>query len=622
MTPDRLPTSAPFLPIAPEESHARGWGELDVVLVTGDAYVDHPSFPAALLGRVLEAEGLRVGLLPRPDPGDDSIARLGEPCLFFAVSAGAVDSLVSNYTAQKKRRSDDAYAPGGRGGGRPDRATIAYANAIRRVFGRHVPVLAGGVEVSLRRFAHDDYWSDSVRRPILLDAPVDALVYGMGERPLREIVRRLGAGFAQVEGPEKTRAFVEAVREVRGVVYRTPASEPPPEGYTALPTFEEVRDDPTAHCRAFVDEARFRSTGVYQESAGKRVLANPPAEPLTTEELDALYALPFQRCAHPSYRDPIPALAQVQFSVTAHRGCYGGCAFCGIGAHQGKTVRSRSRESVLAEVEAMTRHPEFRGTVRDVGGPTANMWGSTCARDESCDRPSCLTPSRCPNLRDGQEAYRRLLEAAAEVPGVKHLFVSSGIRMDLALGCEAFARQLILRHTSGHLKVAPEHVVPRVLELMRKPEPGVFREFLKLFARVTRRGGRKQYVLPYFIAAHPGARIEDAVEVALFMKEWGLRVEQCQIFTPLPGTAAAVMYATGLDPWTGKKVFVERDPRRREMQKALILWRQPESRKLVVEALRLAGRMDLAGVLTRRTTRRTAGRTTKSTKNTKNGGRG
>ena len=583
-----------FLPMTPRECRDRGWRELDVVFVTGDAYVDHPSFPAALLGRLLEAEGLRVGVVARPDPSDDSVGRLGEPRLFFAVSAGAVDSMVNNYTAQKRRRSDDAYAPGGRGGGRPDRATIVYANAIRRVFGRDVPILAGGVEASLRRFAHYDFWSDKTRRPILLDAPVDAVVYGMGERPIVEIARRLRDGPGATAGRGRISAFAEAAREVRGVVFRTPASEGAPEGYAALPSFEDVRDDASAHCRAFVDEARFRRRGVYQDSAGKRVVANPPSLPLTAEELDRVYALPFERREHPRYRETVPALEQVRFSVTAHRGCYGGCAFCGISAHQGKSVQSRSRESVLAELRAITRHAEFRGVVRDVGGPTANMWGSWCAREGGCERVSCLFPRRCPDLRDDQAGYVALLGDASRVPGVKHLFVSSGIRMDMAVDCVALVEALARRHTSGHLKVAPEHISPHVLRMMGKPAGEAFTRFVEMFEAASRRAGKEQYVLPYFIAAHPGSRMEDMVDVALFLREKDIRVEQCQIFTPIPGSASCVMYATGMNPWTGEEVFVERQARRREMQKALILWHLPESRKLIAEAARIAGRPEAA----------------------------
>ncbi|HRU06350.1 MAG TPA: YgiQ family radical SAM protein [Candidatus Brocadiia bacterium] len=583
----------PFLPTTPQACAARGWTELDVIVVSGDAYVDHPAFPAALIGRVLEAEGLRVAVLARPNPDSDDLARLGEPRLFFAIAPGAVDSMVANYTAQKRPRSDDAYAPGGQAGGRPDRALIAYAGAIRRLFGRFVPILAGGVEASTRRFAHYDYWDNRVRRPILLDAPADALIYGMGEAPLLEIVRRL-RGQPPAHGPARVAAFAQAVRDVAGVVWRSPASQPPPAGYTALPAFEEVRDNPQAQVQAFLDEMRNRAGGVYQESAGKRVIANPPPPPLATAELDRVYDLPFQRASHPQYAQPVPALAQVQFSITSHRGCCGGCSFCAISLLQGKTIQSRSAESILREVRLLAAHPDFAGTIRDIGGATANLWGARCGRDQPCDRPSCLAPKRCPHFVHAQEDYVRLLREASRVPGVKHLFVSSGVRMDLALECPAFIQALAGRHTSGQLKVAPEHVTPAVLKLMNKPAGQDFPRFLDAFRRASAQAGKEQYVLPYFIAAHPGSRMEDMIDVALFLRRNNIAVEQCQIFTPTPGTASTVMYATGLDPFSGQAVFVERNMRRREMQKALILFRQPQSRPLVLEALRLAGRPGLA----------------------------
>jgi len=587
---------AAFLPTTRAACEARGWQSLDVIFVTGDAYVDHPSFAAALLGRMLEAEGLRVGVIARPDPEADDVALLGEPRLFFAIAAGAVDSMINNYTAQKRRRSDDDYAPGGRGGRRPDRATIVYANALRRLFGRGVPIVAGGLEASLRRFSHYDFWSDRVRRSIALDAPVDALVHGMGERPLLDLAAAL-RGQEPAAGRERIAVFADAARRTPGVVYVAAASDPAPRGFCELPSHEEVCSVPAALAEAFVQEERNRDRGAYQDCAGKRVIANPPPRPLATEEMDRLYALPFQRAAHPENRERVPALEQVQFSVTAHRGCSGGCAFCGISAHQGKAVQSRSAESVLAEVRSFARHPDFRGTVRDVGGATANLWGARCERGRACARPSCLAPRRCPHLHVDQRAYLDLLGRARAAAGVKHLFVTTGVRMDLALECPEFVAALAAHYTSGHLKVAPEHVAPEVLERMRKPEGRVFQRFLEAFGKASQAAGKEQYVLPYFIAAHPGCRMEDMIELALFLRRHSIRVEQCQLFIPIPGTAAAVMYATGMDPYTGEKVFVERHPRRREMQKALILWHLPESRKLVLEALRIAGRMDLAGTL-------------------------
>jgi uncharacterized radical SAM protein YgiQ len=589
----------PFLPMTLAEARERGWEELDVVIVTGDAYVDHPAFAPALLGRLLESRGYRVGVISRPDPErPEGMARMGRPRLFFAVSPGAVDSMVNNYTAQKRPRRSDEYAPGGTGGGRPNRALIAYCNLIRRRFRKSAAILAGGVEASLRRLAHYDFWDDRVRRSILLDAPADALVYGMGERPLTELAAAMASRVEKnADGRSPSELLAEAAREVRGTVWRCAASESPPIGFHALPSVEEVSGDPKAHVRAFMDELSGRDDGVYQDCAGHRVVANPPATPLTTEELDAVYALPFRRAAHPSYREPVPALAQVRFSVTSHRGCFGGCAFCGITSHQGKVVRSRSRESILSEVREITRHPEFRGTVRDIGGPTANMWGLHCRHAKPCARPSCLAPEICPYLETDGLPYVRLLDEARRIEGVKHLFVGSGVRMDLALRCEPFIEAMAAHYTSGHAKVAPEHVVPEVLRIMMKPEGEAFLKFLKKFREASARAGKEQYVLPYFIAAHPGSRLEDMIEVAQFLKRERLRVEQCQIFIPLPGTASAVMYATGLNPFDGKKVYVERDPRRREMQKALVLYHLPASARRVREALDLCGRKELASSL-------------------------
>ena len=586
----------PFLPTTRQEAGARGWPELDVIFISGDAYVDHPSFAVALLGRMLEAEGYRVGVIARPrrDHPED-VTRLGEPKLFFAVAPGAVDSMINNYTAQKRKRRTDDYAPGGVGGDRPNRALIYYCNLLRQAFGKRVLILGGGVEASLRRFSHYDFWDDAVRRSVLLDAPADALIYGMGERPLMEIARALSARVEQ--GAVPAEAFAALLPGVRGVVHRGPASAPPPEGFQMLPPHEEVAADPRSQVRLFVEEMRYRPHGVYQDCAGHRVIANPPAATLTTADMDALYNLAFRRQAHPSYKERIPALEQVQFSITSHRGCFGGCAFCGIFTHQGKTVQSRSRGSILREVREMVRHPQFPGTIRDIGGPTANMWGMHCGHTKPCARPSCLAPSMCEKLMADGKPYTALLDAARRVPGVKHLFISSGVRMDLALQCESFLQDFARHYTSGHAKVAPEHVVPEVLDVMMKPDGRAFLNFLEKFRQVSERARKRQFVLPYFIAGHPGCRMEDMIEVALFLVKQRMRVEQCQIFIPIPGTASAVMYATGVNPYTGKSLYVEREVRRREMQKALVLYHLPESRGLVREALKLCERADLEPAL-------------------------
>ncbi|MBI5502901.1 MAG: YgiQ family radical SAM protein, partial [Deltaproteobacteria bacterium] len=586
------------LPATREEMHARGWDRLDVILVTGDAHVDHPSFPAALLGRWLEAHGFRVGVLARPDPAlPGAIERLGLPRLFFGVTAGALDSMVANYTAQRRRRADDPYAPGGVAGGRPDRAITVYCNRLRRAYGRHAFVVAGGLEASLRRFAHYDYWSDSVRRPLLMDCGADVLVHGMGEGPLLEIARRLEALEAAVDeargavlDPRARRddPRLEAIRDVPGVVFRSPASEPRPREGVALPSMEEVAADAETHARTFHLYETSRDERQWQECAGMRVVANPPWPPLGVEELDAVYALPFTREVHPVHGgERVPALEQVRFSVTAHRGCCGGCAFCAIGSHQGRTVQSRSEASVLEEVERIAAHPQFRGTVPDVGGPTANLYGATCGRGTPCRRVSCLWPRRCPDLRLDQGRYVSLLRKAARTRGVRHLFVTTGVRMDVALESRAFVRALTREFMSGRLKVAPEHLAPHVLALMRKPAGGELDAFLGVQRRAGDGGAHPPLVLPYLMAAHPGSRLSDMVDVALFLKRRGIRVEQVQIFTPTPGTAATAMYATGLDPATRQPVFVERDPRRREMQKSLLLWHLPERAADIREALRI-----------------------------------
>ena len=567
---------------------------IDVLLVTGDPDLDHPSFPANLLKRWLEAHGRTVALVSRPDPErPQALAAVGAPRLFVGVTAGALDSMVANTTALKKRRSDDPYGPDGAPGGRPDRAVTVYANLVRRAFGKEVVLVAGGLEASLRRFAHYDFWSDGVRRPLLLDCGADVLVHGMGEVPVLELATRLEATLGQ---PREAR--VAALHGTPGVVVKEPKSAPPPPGALALPTAEEVASSPEAHARAFRLAERSPGRVLTQEAGGLRVVAWPAA-PLTPGQLDRLFGLPFSRDPSPAYGGArFAALEQVRFSVTSHRGCFGGCAFCAIGAHQGKAVISRSEASVLAEVRRIVSHPDFRGTVPDVGGPTANMYACGCQRPQGpCDRPSCLWPSRCRHLGTDPTPYRHLLERAAHVPGVKHLFVTTGVRMDLALTAPGFVDDLAARHTSGHLKVAPEHVTAAVLAAMRKPEGNDLEAFARAFGAASRRAGKTQYVLPYFIAAHPGCRLDDMLEVALFLHRTGMAVEQVQIFTPTPGTAATVMYATGLDPDTLRPVFVERDPHQKQLQKALLLWRDPANARLVRQALSQLGRDDLVPVL-------------------------
>ncbi len=589
----------PHLPATPEELTALGWNTIDVLLVTGDAHVDHPAFPAALIGRVLESAGYRVAVLARPDVSNlDAVRRLGRPRLFAGVTAGALDSMVANTTASRRRRSDDPHAPDGKAGGRPDRALTVYCNLLRQAFGKGVFIVAGGLEASLRRFAHYDYWSDSVRRPILMDCGADVAIYGMGEGPVLEVARRLDAA-ASDHRPESTVVWRDLLREVPGVVWRQAASLAPPSDGIGLPDAEVVASDPRQHIRAH----RLLETGIgkrfWQVSGSMRVVANPLAH-LDVEALEALYRLPFTRNAHPMYGDThIPALEQVRFSVTAHRGCAGGCAFCALTAHQGKSITSRGADSVLEEVCKIAEHPEFRGTINDIGGPTANMWGGSCTRSGGCRRVSCLWPERCPDFADDQDGYLALLTAASAIPGVRHLFVTTGVRMDLLAGNGALLRALAQRHTSGHLKVAPEHVVPAVLSHMRKPAGDDFERVVSTHRNFSQQAGKRQFIVPYLMAAHPGCTLDDMVQLARLLRSRNIQAEQCQIFTPTPGTAATVMYATGLDPATGDEVFVERNDAMKELHKTLILWHRRDLHPKLRVALRRAGRKDLVEELFR-----------------------
>lgn len=580
-----------YLPDSPAALHARGWDGCDVLLLTGDPHLDHPAFPASLVGRWLEHHGFRVALVSRPDPEKPEFLRaFGVPRLFVGVTAGALDSMVANTTATGKRRSDDPYSPFGKGPGRPDRALTAYCNLARRVFGKAVPIVAGGLEASLRRFAHYDFWSDKVRRPILMDCGADLLVHGMGEGPILELARRL-AELTRINPETGASPWIGPLRDIPGLGYRLPASEPFPEGALELPSAEEVASDPMAHARAFREMERTRSRCVCQRVGGMRVVMNPPWPPLSPQELDRVHALPFTRNPHPSYGPvPFPALEQVRFSIVSHRGCFGGCAFCAISAHQGKEVQSRSRDAILAEASRIAAHPEFRGVIPDVGGPTANMYALGCTRPERCDRPSCLAPSPCRHLNSNQEPYRHLLKSVSEVRGVKKLFVTSGLRHDLLLAAPELFERIVRHHTSGHVKVAPEHLAPSVLRIMRKPAGDAFGRLVTRHRQLSAGLGKGQKVIPYLMAAHPGCTLDDMIDLALWLARENIQVEQCQIFTPTPGTAATVMYATGINPDTLEPVFVERDTRRKEIQKALILYHLPESRPLVEKALRLCGR--------------------------------
>ncbi len=588
---DRARVDPRPLPMTASEVEARGWQELDIVFITGDAYIDHPSFAMALLGRVLEAAGYRVGIISQPNwQNCDDWRRLGRPRLFFGISAGNMDSMINHYTAGRKVRNDDAYSPGGRIGGRPDRATLAYCQRARQAF-KGVPVIAGGVEASLRRLAHYDYWSDKVRRSILLDAKADLVVFGMGERPVVEIAERLAAGES-----------VKDLRDMRGVAYAMGASESPPEDGLEIPSYEEVcRDKP-----AFAEATRvihsetnpYNARRIIQWHDRQAVVANPPAFPLSQPVMDAIYDLPFTRKPHPSYREPIPAHEMIKDSVTIMRGCFGGCTFCSITTHQGRTIQSRSRQSILNELERMSSDPEFKGIVSDIGGPTANMYEMKCTRPEVeaiCRRQSCVYPTICRLLGTDHGPLIELMREARSIEGIRKIFVASGIRMDLAQRSPKYIRELVKHHVGGLLKVAPEHTDPEVLDRMRKPTVDDFEGFARVFQRESKRAGKRQHLVPYFIASHPGSDLDAMIDLAIFLKQNGYRPDQVQDFIPAPLDVATAMYYTGIDPFTKRPVHVARHLRDRKLQRALLQFFKPENYFEVRRALEQAGRRDLIG---------------------------
>jgi uncharacterized radical SAM protein YgiQ len=581
------------LPMSAEEVAARGWDAVDIVFVTGDAYIDHPSFAMALLGRLLEAAGHRVAILSQPDwRSCEPWRRFGRPRLFFAVSAGNMDSMINHYTANRKVRNDDAYSPGGEIGRRPDRATLAYCQRAREAY-PGVPVIAGGVEASLRRLAHYDYWSDKVRRSILMDAKADLLIFGMGERGILEAARRLEAGDP-----------IAALRDLRGFAYRVGASEPPPlEGSVALPSYEEVAADKLAFCamtrHAHLETNPFNARRLIQRHGSEHVVVNPPALPLAREEMDLVYGLSYTRRPHPAYgRARIPAWDVIKDSVQIMRGCFGGCTFCSITAHEGRIIQSRSQESVLAEIRGMAAAPDFKGVISDIGGPTANMYEMRCTRPEVeavCRRLSCVHPTVCKLLGTSHGPLVELMRRAREVEGVRKVLVASGIRMDLARRDPEYIRELAAHHVGGHLKVAPEHVDPEVLALMKKPGKEDFVEFGREFQKASEAAGKRQYLVPYFIASHPGSGLEAMIDLALFLKRNHYRPDQVQDFIPSPFDVAACMYHTGLDPFTLKPVTVAKHLRDRKLQRALLQFFKPENHFEVRRALIEAGRRDLIG---------------------------
>ncbi|MBD1401383.1 YgiQ family radical SAM protein [Pelovirga terrestris] len=580
------------LPTCRKEMSRRGWEQLDVLFISGDAYVDHPAFGVSLLARLLEAAGYRIGVIAQPDlKQPEELQRMGRPRLFAAISAGAMDSMVNHYTAAKKIRHNDAYTPGGKPGLRPDRATIAYTAAVKGAF-KGVATVIGGIEASLRRLAHYDYWSDRVRRSILVDSKADLLIYGMAETAILEVTRRLDRG-----------EEMSALRDIRGSAYLSGPEQPLPE-HSLLPSFEQVSADTQLYNQAFRLAAEqsnpFSAKSLIQPHGNRQLVVLPPALPLSEEEMDRIYALPFTRQPHPAYREPIPAYLQIRHSITSHRGCFGGCSFCAIASHQGKRIQSRSLASIVKEVDAMSAQPDFNGTISDVGGPTANMYGLACAnpaQERTCRRSSCLYPERCRHLQIDNRTNLKLLQQVRNHHKVRHVFVASGIRYDLLPLQPDYYDALLDHHISGLLKVAPETFSDSVSRVMHKPGAAVFTAFLDDYRRRCRAKGRFPGIIPYLISGHPGCTLHDMIEVARYLKHHQLRVEQVQDFTPTPGTLSTCIYYTGSDPFSGSRIEVVRSAKEKRLQKALLLYHRPESHRDIEEALRLCRRTDLLPLL-------------------------
>jgi uncharacterized radical SAM protein YgiQ len=595
--------TAPFLPMSREEMTQLGWDSCDIVLVTGDAYVDHPSFGMAVIGRMLENQGFRVGIIAQPKwDSPDDIARMGRPRLFVGVSAGNLDSMLNKLTAQKKTRSEDQYSPGGHPNMRPNRATLVYSNLCRQAF-PGLPVVLGGIESSLRRIAHYDYWSDSVRRSMLLDAKADLLVFGMGERPAWETARRLDAG-----------ETVDKLTDIRGTAHvkkNRRAWEPlladqskyvTDKKVVVLPSYEEVCKDKAAFARmskAFQYETNpHNGRPILQPHGDEAVYFNSPAEPLSEQEMDGLYDLPFVRAPHPSYSEPIPAFLTVKDSIVTMRGCFGGCTFCSITEHEGRIIQSRSEASVLREVRQLSRMSGFSGVLTDLGGPTANMYKMTCKDEKieaSCRRLSCVHPGICENLVTDHAPLIQLMKKVRSEKGIKRVFIASGVRYDLAERSPEFISELAQHHTGGQLSVAPEHNESGVLDKMKKPGIQSYERFAQAFCNASEKAGKEQYLVPYFISGHPGSTLTDAVSLAVYLKNNDMRPRQVQDFIPTPMAVATTMFYTGIDPLTGEPVYTARDMREKRMMKALIFYWDAQHWPLAREALKKCGRHDLIG---------------------------
>jgi len=597
----------------------RSWDQLDIAFISADAYVDHPSFGTALLARLLESKGYRVGIIaqPRWDSTEDFL-KMGKPRLACMISGGNIDSMVSHYTANAKPRSEDEYSPGGKAGFHPDRATLSYTNRARQAYGKDIPIIIGGLEASLRRLSHYDYWTDKVRKPIILDAKADLLIYGMGELQTLEILTRLEKG-----------ELVKDIQNVRGTVFalseKTIDELDSSYRTITLPSFEEVSDrdklsntpseeGKKAYAKAFnlqmTHENPILGERILQRCMDRVVVQNPPAHPLTDTQFDELYSFPYTLNAHPDYQEMggIPALEEVRFSITSNRGCYGSCSFCAITSHQGRMIQTRSKESLVAEAERMVRHPSFKGYIHDLGGPTANFQGRACDRQDTygpCPTKECLWPDPCVNLKDSHEHYIDILDALEAVPGVKKVFIRSGIRYDYLLEVasektrQRFMNHLVLKNVSGQLKVAPEHVDPQVLDAMGKPRAELFDKFSELYRQTNEELEKRQFLIPYFIAAHPGSTLDSAIKLALYMHKTSFVPDQVQEFYPTPGTVSTCMYYTGLDPRPQRNyapIYIPKG-RERHLQRALLQYNKAENRSMVIEALEKANRKDLSRVL-------------------------
>lgn len=585
-----------FLPICRDDMEKRGWSEADFVFVIGDAYVDHPSFGPAIISRLLERYGYKVCIIAQPDwKNDKSIDVFGKPRLGFLVCGGNMDSMVNHYSVSKKRRQKDAYSPGGEMGLRPDYATIVYCNLIRRTY-KDVPIIIGGIEASLRRMAHYDYWSDKLKHSILVDSSADILSYGMGEHSMIEIAEALDSGIN-----------VSDITYVRGTCYRTKDISGVSEDAILLPDYDSLTRDRLEYARSFYTQ--YINTDPYSaktlvEGYGNRgyVVQNPPAYPLTQMEMDDVYDLPYMNNYHPIYESKggIPAISEIKFSLTSNRGCFGGCSFCALTFHQGRIIQTRSHESLIREAEQMTHDPDFKGYIHDVGGPTANFRHKSCAKQDRygvCTNKQCLFPEPCRNLKVDHKDYIELLRKLEAIPGVKKVFIRSGIRFDyvMADSSDEFLKELCEKHISGQLRVAPEHVSDNVLKMMGKPKNSVYESFIARYQKVNARTGKKQFVVPYLMSSHPGSTLKEAVELAEYVRDIGYMPEQVQDFYPTPSTISTCMYYTGVDPRTMQPVYVPHNPHEKAMQKALMMYRKPENYDLVKEALIKAGRQDLIG---------------------------